>query len=140
MPAGDMITRTFTFGPADVTAIKRGLPPSLRDMATTFETLTAALWRARTAALLVPADEEVRVVSIVGFRGVPELALPAGYYGNACVPVAALTTAGALLAGSLGDAVELVRETKAAVTAEYVRSTVDLLVLRGRPCVALHNL
>jgi len=82
----------------------------------------------------------VRVVSIVGFRGVPELALPAGYYGNACVPVSALTTAGALLAGSLGDAVELVRETKAAVTAEYVRSTVDLLVLRGRPCVALHNL
>lgn len=140
MPAGDMITRTFTFRPADVTAIKRGLPPSLRDMATTFETLTAALWRARTAALLVPADEEVRVVSIVGFRGVPELALPAGYYGNACVPVSALTTAGALLAGSLGDAVELVRETKAAVTAEYVRSTVDLLVLRGRPCVALHNL
>jgi hypothetical protein len=140
MPAGDMITRTFMFGPADVSAIKRRLPLHLRDTATTFETLTAALWRARTAALEVPADEEVRVVSIVGFRGVPELALPAGYYGNACVPVAALTTAGALLAGSLGDAVELVRGTKAAVTAEYVRSTVDLLVLRGRPCVALGNL
>ncbi|EES18990.1 benzyl alcohol O-benzoyltransferase [Sorghum bicolor] len=141
MPAAaDMITRTFTFGPADVSTIKSGLPPHLRKTATTFETLTAALWRARTAALEVPADEEVRAVSIVGFRGVPELVLPAGYYGNACVPVAAVTTAGPLLAGSLGAAVELVRETKAAVTAEYVRSTVDLLVLRRRPCVALGNL
>lgn len=139
-PPGDMVTRTFTFGPADVAAIKRALPLALREAATTFEALTAALWRARTAALAPPHDAEARLVSIVSFRGLPELALPAGYYGNACVPVAALTTAGALLAGSLGDAVALVRGTKAAVTAEYVRSTLDLLVLRGRPCVALANL
>jgi hypothetical protein len=54
------------------------------------------------------------VVSIVNFRGVPELGPPAGYYGNACVPVAAVTTVGVLLDGTLGDAVALVRETKAA--------------------------
>ncbi|RLN00357.1 hypothetical protein C2845_PM06G07560 [Panicum miliaceum] len=52
----------------------------------------------------------------------------------------AVTTAGALRAGSLGDAVELVREAKVAVTAEYVRSTADHLVLRGRPNVAPANL
>jgi hypothetical protein len=138
-PPGDMVMRTFTFGPDDVTAIKRGLPPNLA-ATTTFEALTAALWRARTAALDLPPDEEVRVVSIVNFRGVPELGLPADYYGNACVPVAAVTTAGALLDGTLGDAVALVRETKAAVTAEYVRSTLDLLVLRGRPYIAMANL
>ncbi|RLN30661.1 hypothetical protein C2845_PM05G11980 [Panicum miliaceum] len=137
-PPGDMVMRTFTFGPDDVAAIIRGIPPKLA--ATTFEALTAALWRARTAALELPPDEEVRAVAIVNFRGVPKLGLPAGYYGNACVPVAALTTAGALLAGTLGDAVELVRGTKAAVTAEYVRSAVDLLVLRGRPFVAMANL
>ncbi|KAG2624525.1 benzyl alcohol O-benzoyltransferase-like [Panicum virgatum] len=137
-PPGDMVMRTFTFGPDDVAAIQRGIPPKLA--ATTFEALTAAIWRARTAALELPPDEEVRAVAIVNFRGVPELGLPAGYYGNACVPVAALTTAGALLAGSLGDAVELVRGTKAAVTAEYVWSAVDLLVLRGRPFVAMANL
>jgi hypothetical protein len=45
---------------------------------------------------------------------VPELGLPTGYYDNACVPVAVVTTAGALLDGTLGDAVALVRETKAA--------------------------
>ncbi|CAL4910414.1 unnamed protein product [Urochloa decumbens] len=142
-PPGDMVTRTFTFTPDDIAAIKRTLPPE-SDLAatttTTFEALTSALWRARTEALEIPPDEEVRAVSIVNFRGVPGLALPAGYYGNACVPVAAVTTAGALLAGSLGDAVALVRGTKAAVTAEYVRSALDLLVHRGRPCVAMANL
>nr|CAB3460159.1 unnamed protein product [Digitaria exilis] len=134
-PPGDMVMRTFTFGPDDIAAIKRTLSAT-----TTFEALTAALWRARTAALEVLPGEEVRVVSIANFRGVPNVGLPAGYYGNACVAVAAVTTAGALLAGSIGDAVELVRETKAAVTAEYVRSTVDLLVLRGRPRLAMANL
>ncbi|KAL6594682.1 hypothetical protein ACP70R_048420 [Stipagrostis hirtigluma subsp. patula] len=139
-PPGEMVMRTFTFGPADIAAIKKHLPAHLRKTATTFEALTAALWRARTAALELPPDEEVRLVIIANFRGVPELGLPAGYYGNACVPLAVVTTAGALLGGSLGGAVELVREVKAAVTADYVRSTADLLVLRGRPCVALANL
>uniref|UniRef100_A0A0E0KYB2 Uncharacterized protein n=1 Tax=Oryza punctata TaxID=4537 RepID=A0A0E0KYB2_ORYPU len=41
--------------------------------------------------------------------------------------------------GSLGDAVEMVREAKAAVTAEYARSAADVLVLRGRPLLALAN-
>ncbi|WVZ96206.1 hypothetical protein U9M48_041873 [Paspalum notatum var. saurae] len=140
-PPGEMVTRTFTFTPSDVAAIKRGLPPKLRATATSFEALTAALWRARTAALAPPPYQEARLVCVVNFRGVPALALPAGYYGNACVPVAApLTTAGVLLESSPGDAVALVRAAKAAVTAEYVRSTVDLLALRGRPCVALANL
>ncbi|KAL6594681.1 hypothetical protein ACP70R_048419 [Stipagrostis hirtigluma subsp. patula] len=136
-PAGDMVMRTFTFGPAEFAAIKGHLPPHLRDTATTFEALTAALWRARTAALELPPEDEVRLAFIVNFRGVPELGLPGDYYGNAGVPTGAVTTAGALLAGSLGDAVELVREAKAAVTAEYVRSTADLLVLRGRPAMAM---
>ncbi|CAN6336259.1 unnamed protein product [Urochloa humidicola] len=142
-PSGEMVTRTFTFDHDDIAAIKRALPANLATTTTTttFEALTAALWRARTAALDLAPDEEVRAVSIVNFRGVPGLGLPAsGYYGNACVPVAAVTTAGALLAGSLGDAVALVRGTKAAATAEYVRSAIDLLVLRGRPLVAMANL
>ncbi|KAL6594572.1 hypothetical protein ACP70R_048310 [Stipagrostis hirtigluma subsp. patula] len=136
-PPGDMVMRTFTFGPADVAAIKERLPPHLRETATTFEALTAALWRARTAALELPPEDEVRLVFMVNIRGVRALELPAGYYGNAIVTSVALTTAAALLAGSLGDAVELVREAKAVVTAEYVRSMADLLVLRGRPVIAI---
>ncbi|CAO2141253.1 unnamed protein product [Urochloa humidicola] len=133
-PPGDMVMRTFTFGPSEVNAIRKGLPPSLRDKATSFEVLTAAIWRARTAALEL---SRVRLAFVCNVRGLPELGLPAGYYGNAAV--LATATAEALLAGSLGDAVELVRQAKATVTAEYVRSAADLLVLRGRPRVALSD-
>ncbi|GJN36100.1 hypothetical protein PR202_gb24936 [Eleusine coracana subsp. coracana] len=144
-PVETMVMRTFTFSPTDIAAIKKNycLPAAnlQNTAATSFETLTAALWRARTAALEFPPDEEVRLTIIVNFRTtLPELSLPAGYYGNACVPVAVVTTARALLSGSLADAVALVREAKAAVTAEFVRSTLDHLVLHGRPCVALGNL
>ncbi|KAG0516872.1 hypothetical protein BDA96_09G039900 [Sorghum bicolor] len=134
-PEGDMVARAFTFTRHDVAAIKGSLPTRRRgSAATTFEVLTAALWRAHTAALELPAHEEVRLAFAVGFRGVRELGLPAGYYGNVVLPSAMVTTAGELQASSLGDTVEMVREAKAAaVTAEYVRSTIDLLVLRGRP-------
>ncbi|CAM0150235.1 unnamed protein product [Urochloa decumbens] len=140
-PLGDMVTRTFTFGLSEVNAIRtKGLPPSLRDTATTFEVLTAALWRARTAALELSPEEDVRLVFICNVRGLPELGLPAGYYGNAVVSAAVLATSGGLLACSLGDAVELVHKAKATVTAEYVRSSVDMLALRGRPRVAMSNM
>ncbi|KAL6594574.1 hypothetical protein ACP70R_048312 [Stipagrostis hirtigluma subsp. patula] len=72
-PPGDLVMRTFTFGRADVSAIQR----RLRDAATTFEALTAGLWRARTAAFELPPDDDVRLVILSSIRGVRELGLPA---------------------------------------------------------------
>ncbi|XP_047042773.1 benzyl alcohol O-benzoyltransferase-like [Lolium rigidum] len=138
-PADDMVMRSFTFSAAHVAAIKKHLPPLLRDTATSYEALTAFLWRARVTALEIAPGEGVQLVIISNFRGFPELSLPDGYYGNACVPANARATAAALHDGSIGDAVALVRQAKATVTAEYVRSTLDVLVLRGRPCLALQN-
>ncbi|CAL5097047.1 unnamed protein product [Urochloa decumbens] len=126
-PGGDMVLRTFTFTPAAVGAIRRGLPPGLRDTATTFEVLASALWRARTAALELPPNEDARLVFIANVRGVPALGLPSGYYGNACVPVPVLAAVEALTAGSLDDTLRRVREAKATVTAEYVRSVAGVL-------------
>ncbi|KAJ1276335.1 hypothetical protein BS78_05G206800 [Paspalum vaginatum] len=139
-PAEAMITRTFTFGSRDVAAIKKRLPRRLQDTATSFEALTAALWRARTAALGLPPDKEVWLVIVVNCRRLPELGLPNGYYGNAVVPQTVVTTAGALLAGSLSSAAEMVREAKATVTAEYVRWVADHLMLPGRPAKAIGNI
>ncbi|CAN6195463.1 unnamed protein product [Urochloa humidicola] len=130
---GDMVSRSFTFTRADIAAIKAALPTDLRDKTTTFEALAAAVWRARAAALDLPTEDELRLVFVANFRHVRELGLPAGYYGNGCVLVMAVTTAGALRAGSLAGAVELVREAKTALTAEYVQSTADFLVLHGQP-------
>jgi hypothetical protein len=138
-PADDMVMRSFTFSAAHVAAIKKHLPPLLRDTATSYEALTAFLWRARVTALEIAPGEDVQLVIIANFRGFLELSLPDGYYGNACVPANARATAETLRDGSIGDAVALVRQAKATVTAEYVRSTLDVLVLRGRPCLSLQN-
>ncbi|CAL5078854.1 unnamed protein product [Urochloa decumbens] len=150
-PPGDMVTRTFTFRPADVAAIKKGISAAQwgscgngkASTTTTFEALAALIWRARTAALEIPAGEDARLAFPADVRRARGLGLPAGYYGNACVYPAAVSAAGALRGGSLGDAAELVREAKkplAAAAAEYARSTADLLALRGRPLLALGNL
>ncbi|GJN36104.1 hypothetical protein PR202_gb24940 [Eleusine coracana subsp. coracana] len=139
-PPGDMVTRTFNFTSTDIAAIKKLLPVNLRVTTTTFDVLTAALWRARTAALDLPPAEEIRFVPITNFRNrAPELALPAGYYGNACAFPTVITTTGALLAGTLAETVHLVRNARGSVTAAYARSMLDLLVLRDRPCLALAN-
>ncbi|CAN6209564.1 unnamed protein product [Urochloa humidicola] len=145
-PPGDMVTRTFIFRPADIAAIKKAISAAQRDggvkataAATTFEAVAALIWRARTAALEIPAGEDVRLVIAASVRG--GLGLPAGYYGNACVYPAAACAAGALRGGTLGDAAALVREAKAAVgaAAEYARSTADLMAMRGRPSLAMAN-
>nr|CAB3463867.1 unnamed protein product [Digitaria exilis] len=137
----DMVSRSFTLTNADVAAIKDGLPPHLREKTTTFEVVAAAIWRSRTVALdLIPAGDHMRLGIVANTRRMRELELPAGYYGNACVLAMATATAGALRDGTIGDAVELVREAKALVTAEFVRSTADLFALRGRPNVSPVNL
>ncbi|CAL5078855.1 unnamed protein product [Urochloa decumbens] len=145
-PASDMVTRTFTFRPADIAAIKKSISTAHRgsggndkaSTTTTFEALAALVWRARTAALEIPDGEDVRLVVAASIRG--GLGLPAGYYGNACVYPAAVCAAGALRCGTLGDAAALVREAKAAAAgAEYARSTADLMALRGRPSLAMAN-
>jgi hypothetical protein len=82
-PPGDMVMRTFTFGPGHVAAIKKSLSAqrgSGGGKATTFKTLAAFVWRARTVALEIPADEDARLVIAASVRGVRDLGLPTGYY------------------------------------------------------------
>uniref|UniRef100_A0A0D3G319 Uncharacterized protein n=1 Tax=Oryza barthii TaxID=65489 RepID=A0A0D3G319_9ORYZ len=108
-------------------------PPPPGDLVTRTFTFTAA----DVAAIREGLPPRLRGTATTG---VAELNLPGGYYGNACVAPTAITTGEALLRrGSLGDAAEMVREAKAAVTAEYARSAADVLVLRGRPLLALSN-
>ncbi|KAF8732037.1 hypothetical protein HU200_015993 [Digitaria exilis] len=127
----DMVMRTFTFTAADVTMLKnKHLSPHLRDTATTFDVLAACLWIARTAALEISPEEDARLTFPATIRGVRELGLPAGYYGNAFVLPMAVAAAGSLRGGGgLGYAVELVREAKkAAASAD------------GRPSPAMGNM
>ncbi|KAF8380840.1 hypothetical protein HHK36_028335 [Tetracentron sinense] len=130
IPLDDMAHRSFFFGPQEVSALRKHVPPHLRHCSG-FELLTACLWRCRTIALQPDPEEEVRVLCIVNARA--KCLLPEGFYGNAFAFPVALTAAGKLCQNPLGYALELVRKAKADVTGEYMKSVADLMVSKGRP-------
>ncbi|KAB5511794.1 hypothetical protein DKX38_028822 [Salix brachista] len=124
--------RSFFFGPADLSAIRGLAPPHLRHCST-FDVLTAFLWRCRTIALQPNPNDEMRVIVIVNARNRFNPPLPRGYYGNCTGYSVAMATAGEISRNSLGFTLGLVRKAKANVTEEYMRSVADLMVIKGRP-------
>ncbi|XP_028800876.1 benzyl alcohol O-benzoyltransferase-like [Neltuma alba] len=136
-----IVHHSFFFGPKKLEAIRQLFSPYNNGEHTTrFEALTAFLWRCRTKALQLESSEEVRFTCVSNIRGKsnPPL-LPPGYYGNAFVYPAAVTTAGKLCENPLGYALELVKKAKAEATAEYIQSVADLMVIKGRPGLTMRG-
>ncbi|KAK8507512.1 hypothetical protein V6N13_141531 [Hibiscus sabdariffa] len=133
MPTDNLVHHSFFFGPTQISALKRQISDNL--CCSTFDILTACIWRCRTIAMKLGPDEDVRLICIVNARHKFNPPLPLGYYGNALGYPAALTTAGELSKKPLEYAVKLVKEAKAKATEEYMKSTADLMVSRGRPNV-----
>ncbi|KAF7849187.1 hypothetical protein BT93_L1145 [Corymbia citriodora subsp. variegata] len=129
----NMVHRSFFFGPREVASIKKGLPNHLVSKSSTCEVLTACLWKCRTIALEIDPDDVVRLTCVINARGQRGLGVPPGYYGNTSVYATVLSKAGHLCSSPLGYAVELVKKAKEMVSEEYVRSSIDVLVLKGRP-------
>ncbi|XP_030936860.1 benzyl alcohol O-benzoyltransferase-like [Quercus lobata] len=128
----NMAHRAIFFGPTEVSALRRFMPHHLKQCST-FELLTACIWRCRTIALHTKPHEVVRVLCIVNARDKFNPPLPTGYYGNVFAFSVALTTAEKLCENPLGYAVELVKKAKDNVTEEYMQSVSDLMVIKGRP-------
>ncbi|KAK1402684.1 Benzyl alcohol O-benzoyltransferase [Heracleum sosnowskyi] len=133
----DIVNRSFFFGPTEIRALRQLVPPHL-GKCSSFELLTAFLWRCRTRSLQLDPKEEVRICYLVNARAKfnPPI-LPVGYYGNAFVNPAAVTTVGKLCENPFGYALELIKKIKEDVTEEYMRSVADLMVLKGRPLFTL---
>ncbi|KAK6154102.1 hypothetical protein DH2020_013741 [Rehmannia glutinosa] len=134
-PVDDMVYRSFFFGPAEISTLRSRLPPHFR-RCTTFELLTACIWRCHNRYFSGP-DEVVRVICIVNSRTLFNPPLPEGYYGNVLASPVAISTAEELSKNPLHYAVELIRKTKSKVTEEYMKSVADLMVSRGRPNFAV---
>ncbi|KAI5567171.1 hypothetical protein POPTR_013G074500v4 [Populus trichocarpa] len=132
IPLDDMAHRSFFFGPSEISALRKLIPPHL-SRCSTFEILTACLWKCRTIALQPDPTEEMRIICIVNAREKFNPPLPTGYYGNGFAFPVAVATAGELSEKPFGYALELVRKAKADVTEEYMRSVASLMVTKGRP-------
>ncbi|XP_057533449.1 benzyl alcohol O-benzoyltransferase-like isoform X2 [Amaranthus tricolor] len=132
IPTDEPVHKSFFFGPKEIVALRRFLPAHQK--ATTFELLSAFLWRCRTIALRPDAEELVRFICLSNFRyRFPHL-FPSGYYGNGFGLPVAISTASKLTGNPIEYAVNLVQKAKEAVTPEFVNSLPDFLVLNNRPC------
>ncbi|KAK7827255.1 benzyl alcohol o-benzoyltransferase [Quercus suber] len=98
-----------------------------------FMNAMACMWRCHTIALRLNPEDDVRLIYIVNVRDRFCPRLPAGYYGNAIVASAILTTVGKLCQNPIEYALELVKTAKTNVSEEYARSLIDLMVIKSRP-------
>ncbi|KDP39575.1 hypothetical protein JCGZ_02595 [Jatropha curcas] len=65
--------------------------------------------------------------------------LPEGYYGNGFVLSTAVATAGEISKNPIGYGLELIRKAKMEFDREYIKSVADLLVIKGRPHIAVEG-
>lgn len=129
----DMIHGQFFFGPAEMSTLRNHVPSHLRNCST-FDIVTACLWRSRTIALgKYKSSDEVCMDILVNARNKLHPPLPAGYYGNAVSIPAATAGARELCENPLGYALELVKNAKENVTNEHMRSLADYHGLKGQP-------
>ncbi|KAL2252575.1 UNVERIFIED_CONTAM: Benzyl alcohol O-benzoyltransferase [Sesamum indicum] len=107
-----MVHCSFFFGAAEISALRRLLPSHIRSY-TSFELLTACVWRCRTITISPDPNEEVKFLCIVNSRKRFNPPLPAGYYDNAFAFPAAISSAEKLSRKPLAYTLDLVRKTKA---------------------------
>jgi hypothetical protein len=128
----NMVHRSFFFGPRELKAIRKHIPPHLQKCSN-FEVLTSCIWRCRALALQLDPKEDVRLSCVINARGKQGVVVPPGYYGNAFAYPSAISRAGLLCASPLGYALELARRLKTQMNEEYIKSVADLMVIKGRP-------
>lgn len=138
MSVDDMMHRSFFFSPYQIATLYSSIPPYLCNKASTFDILTAFLWKCRTIALSLDPDEEMKMIFAVNCRA-PKwgLSLPKGYYGNAVAHVVAVSSNGDLCQNPLSHPLDLILKAKAKVNREYMQSVADIMVLRRRPNLKL---
>ncbi|GAV77435.1 Transferase domain-containing protein [Cephalotus follicularis] len=127
--------KSFFFAPEEFKALRSHLPAHLKNRITRFILLTACLWKCRTAALGLKPDDVVRVSCISSVRGkFQNMQVPLGYYGNTCVHSVVSSMVNNLCDNPLAYAVELVIESLAQISEEYVKSLIDYIVInKGKP-------
>ncbi|TVU51744.1 hypothetical protein EJB05_03187, partial [Eragrostis curvula] len=135
-PPKHMVSEYFLFGPRDVATLLRHIPKHLVASTTSFELLTAVMWRCRTIALGYRPSQRVRLMITMNARGRwnHHTPIPWGYYGNAHFSPKAEVTVDELYRQPLIDTVEIVRRTKRSMTKECMELMLKTLAsLRQKP-------
>uniref|UniRef100_M8BBT2 Taxadien-5-alpha-ol O-acetyltransferase n=2 Tax=Aegilops tauschii TaxID=37682 RepID=M8BBT2_AEGTA len=132
-PPETMEVQYLFFGPKEIEILKSHVPGHLSKSTTTFELITAVMWRCRTLALGYESNQKVRVMFTLNARGRSingeSVAVPHGYYGNAHLSPVVEVTVDELSTKPLAHILELMRKVKMDTTKACVKSMVDLMAL-----------
>ncbi|KAK9137047.1 hypothetical protein Sjap_007641 [Stephania japonica] len=82
---------------------------------TTFEVISAILWRSRTRAINLPDSATVKLLFYANIRHLLNPPVPQGFYGNCIFPVTVTCLSGWLKETSTGEVIKLIMETKASL-------------------------
>lgn len=129
----EMQTVSVLFGPEEIADLKS----QVGGKCSTFEVLSAWLWRSRSKVLNIPADQESSLVFPIDIRSRLQPPLPSGYYGNGLSVSFAVARAGDLIEKPLSFAVKLISDAKRIVDDEYVRAQIDMLEVVGHTAPTL---
>ncbi|XP_021766406.1 benzyl alcohol O-benzoyltransferase-like [Chenopodium quinoa] len=128
----NLVQQSFLFGPTELAALRHNVPPHIKQFSS-FDILSASLWRCRTIALGLDPEEEIRLLFAVNARNKFNPPLAKGYYGNACAFPAVCARAGDICNNDMAYILDLIRSTKKEVNEEYMRSIMNLMVTNDRP-------
>ncbi|XP_065846920.1 benzyl alcohol O-benzoyltransferase-like [Euphorbia lathyris] len=118
----DLCYKSFIFTPTEISALRRYLPLHLHHCST-FEIVTAAIWKCRVAALQSDSKEETTsLIWPVNLRGNKlNHYIPCGYYGNALGYSIATSTAKEILENPLCYTLQLLENGKEKVNFDPYR-------------------
>lgn len=131
----EMMYLSFPFDAEKLGRLKdKALKDGALSKCTTFEVLTALVWRARCKALRMHPDQQTKLLFAVDGRSKFNPPLPKGFFGNGIVLTNALCKARELLESPFSHAVELVQGAIKLITDSYMRSAIDYFEMtRARP-------
>jgi len=126
-----VIYKSFCFDNEKIQKLKMAaMEDEVLDKCTTFEVISAFIWKSRTQALKLRYDQKVKYALVVDGRLRFDPPLPENYFGNGVVMTSCLTSAGELIEKPLSFAVGVIREAIHKVTDQYMRSVIDYVEVK----------
>lgn len=133
-----MLYRSFCFDTEKLEKLKtKAREDGALDKCSTFEALSAFVWKSRSTALKMLPEQQIKLLFAVDGRPKFNPPLPKGYFGNGIVLTNSICEAGDLIDRPLSHAVGLVQDAIKMVTDSYMRSAIDYFeATRARPSLA----
>ncbi|WJX53878.1 histone H3.1 [Trifolium repens] len=131
----EMVYKSFYFNQNKLELLKKKATENgIVNKCSTFEVLSAFVWRARTKTLNVHPNQEMKLLFAVDGRSKFAPQIPKGYFGNAIILSNVMCKAGELLKNPLSFSVEVIKNSIEMVTDSYMRSAIDYFeVKRSKP-------